>query len=71
METTHTKAPWFDWERQEWIHDPQKLLTNYPDACLMAAAPEMFEACRKAMTCASLPDSVKEVVRSALARASS
>src|SRR5687767_5533685 len=36
---------------------------------LLAAAKELYEACRKANSCASLPDAVKELVRAALAKA--
>lgn len=47
-ETKHTPGPWFDWEASEWLHEPQNLLTNYADACLIAEAPAMLEALVKA-----------------------
>lgn len=45
-ETKHTPGPWFNWDEDvmDWIHEPSKLLANYPDACLIAAAPELLRA---------------------------
>lgn len=39
------------------------------NARLISAAPDLLDACRKAMTCANLPDSVKDIIRVAIARA--
>lgn len=36
---------------------------------LIAAAPELYEGCRKALTCASMPDYVRDVIRDAIAKA--
>lgn len=44
-ETKRTPAPWFDWQEEQWIHEPKKLLANYADACLIAVAPDLLEAC--------------------------
>lgn len=39
------------------------------NARLIAASPELLEACRKASTCMSIPDSVMEIIRAAIAKA--
>lgn len=39
------------------------------NAYLVAAAPELMEACRKAMTCASIPDYVRDLLMTAIAKA--
>lgn len=44
-------------------------LLSFDDACLIAAAPDLLEACRKALTCASIPDYVADVIRAAIAKA--
>ena len=48
-----------------WLKSPE----GAADARLIKASPDLLEACRKAMTCASIPDSVREVIQAALARA--
>jgi len=42
---------------------------SWANARLIAAAPDLLEACRKANTCASLPDDVRELIREALRKA--
>jgi hypothetical protein len=39
------------------------------NARLIAAAPDLFEACRKAVTCASLPDGVRKFCLEAIGKA--
>ena len=39
------------------------------NAALIMAAPELLEACKKAVTCASLPDAVLDRLRAAIAKA--
>jgi hypothetical protein len=39
------------------------------NARLIAAAPGLLEACKKAATCASIPDSVMEIIRAEIAKA--
>jgi hypothetical protein len=46
-------------------HRPERVANAY----LIAAAPDLLEACRKALTCASLDSAVREVVESAVRKA--
>jgi hypothetical protein len=48
-EKKHTPGPWFDWKEKRWLHEPKKLLASYEDACLIAAAPDLLEACKEAL----------------------
>lgn len=41
----------------------------WANARLIAAAPELLEACKKATTCASIPDEVMQIIRAAIAKA--
>ncbi len=41
----------------------------HANARLIAAAPELLEACKKAATCASIPDYVMDLLRAAIAKA--
>lgn len=52
METQHTQGPWLDWETLEWRVNPRDLLTRTADARLIAAAPELLEACEYALAIA-------------------
>lgn len=51
------------------------LVANMPEATeranahLIAAVTDLLEACKKANTCASIPDCVKEVIRDAVTKA--
>lgn len=45
----HTPGPWFDWETKQWLEEPSKLLSRFPDACLIAAAPSLLAGCKAAI----------------------
>jgi hypothetical protein len=45
------------------------LVPAKPDAILYAAAPDLLEGCRKAMTCASINSDVRALIAEAIAKA--
>lgn len=81
----HTSGPWTvgDEVRNKQVHvyAPQWRVTGYvpvratsveedmANARVMAAAPDLLEACKKASTCASIPDYVMDVIRTAIEKA--
>lgn len=48
-ESKPTKGPWFNWKKKKWLYEPQKLLANYEDACLIASAPDLLDALEEVM----------------------
>jgi hypothetical protein len=46
--TEHTPGPWLDPDTLEWMHEPQRLLTNPANARIMGFAPDLLAACEAA-----------------------
>lgn len=51
-----------------WL-PPRSEATTLANTHLIAAAPELYEACKKALTCASIDSSVRQVIVDAIAKA--
>lgn len=39
----YTQGPWYDYNEEEWIYEPKRLLEETADASLIASAPEILE----------------------------
>lgn len=74
IDTEHTPGPWLNWETLEWLHEPQRLLTNPLNARAMGAAPEMLEALLEFISMFSPPpgsigDEVVQKAKAAITKA--
>ena len=40
----HTQGPWIDSRTNEWLYEPQQLLTKTENALLMGYSPDLYDA---------------------------